>query len=74
MAYNSILQFVIMGKSRQELEVASHIHSQEQSENGYIVSTAQLVFSILYIQDHIHTPREWCCSLLGCDFPHQLTQ
>lgn len=51
MAYNSILQFVIVGNSRQELKGASHIHSQEQRENGYIVSTAQLVFSTLYIQD-----------------------
>lgn len=51
MAYNSILQFFIVGMSRQELEVASHTHSQEQRENGYIVSTAQLVFSTLYVQD-----------------------
>lgn len=52
MPYNSILQvFFIMRKSRQELEVASHTHSQEQRENGYIVSTAQLVFSTLYMQD-----------------------
>lgn len=50
LAYNSILQSVTVGKSRQELEVSSHILSQEQRENECIVSTDQCALSI-YIQD-----------------------
>lgn len=55
MAYNYILQFFIVGKSRQELEVASHIHSLEQRENGYIVYCSACVLYSLYAGP---TPRE----------------